>query len=395
MADVYKAIALALQVPGIGGRMGLPVFLWGPPGAGKTSRINAVCEALSLHFQKVKKSDSLRAFTVIAGLREPSDFAGLPKVTAEGVQLLAPAWAVDASKSPNAVIFLDEGSCAPPAVQKAMLRAIFEGVVGDLQMPPTVRWLASGNPPEQGADAYDLAPPFANRFIHLDVELSTEQWRTWLMTGGSSEAISIPHLDVEAFEQAFRQTRALADLYVSRFPGELLKVPKEETAQGRAWPSPRSWEMGLRGYAAGLALGTDEGNELGGVLLTGAIGVGAAGQFLAWAREQDLPDPRAVLKNPEQWSPDRARLDRSIATLSACAAEALEQKVSNEKERDALVEQAWKLIQRAHEAKVPDVAIPAAIVLCSKRASAKRGKVEEDMLFKLAPMLQQSGYFRT
>src|SRR5205823_11964182 len=59
-------------------------------------------------------------------------------------------------------------STAPPAVQAAMLRIVLERVVGDLELPPGVRVVAAANPPEQAADGWDLAPPLANRLVHLD-----------------------------------------------------------------------------------------------------------------------------------------------------------------------------------------------------------------------------------
>ena len=48
----------------------VPVLLWGAPGTGKTSAIRALAAAAGLPCE-----------TVIASIREPSDFAGLPIVS--------------------------------------------------------------------------------------------------------------------------------------------------------------------------------------------------------------------------------------------------------------------------------------------------------------------------
>jgi len=45
---------------------------------------------------------------------------------------------------------------------------VLERVVGDLELPPEVAVVAAANPPEQAADGWDLSPPLANRFCHLD-----------------------------------------------------------------------------------------------------------------------------------------------------------------------------------------------------------------------------------
>src|SRR5271167_4392035 len=53
----------------------VPVLLWGAPGTGKTSAIRAMAATMGLPCE-----------TVIASIREPSDFAGLPIVVGDGVR---------------------------------------------------------------------------------------------------------------------------------------------------------------------------------------------------------------------------------------------------------------------------------------------------------------------
>ena len=66
-------IAVASQVP---------VLLWGAPGTGKTSVIRAMADTMGWPCE-----------TVIAAIREPSDFAGLPIVRETEVQMAPPRWA--------------------------------------------------------------------------------------------------------------------------------------------------------------------------------------------------------------------------------------------------------------------------------------------------------------
>src|SRR5918911_1546737 len=51
----------------------VPVLMWGAPGTGKTSAVRAMADAIGWPCE-----------TVIAAIREPSDFAGLPVVTGGG-----------------------------------------------------------------------------------------------------------------------------------------------------------------------------------------------------------------------------------------------------------------------------------------------------------------------
>ncbi len=95
----------------------LPVLLWGEPGIGKTAALTRLAEALDLPLT-----------TVIASVHEPSDFSGLPVVgddpAEQGVPMAPPDWAVRLVRAGRGLLFLDELSTAPPAVQAALLRLV-------------------------------------------------------------------------------------------------------------------------------------------------------------------------------------------------------------------------------------------------------------------------------
>ena len=146
----------AVEALGVAVAARVPVLLWGAPGTGKTSAIRAMAGAMGLPCE-----------TVIASIREPSDFAGLPIVVGGEVRFAPPAWARRLAEAGHGVLFLDELSTAPPAVQAALLRVVLERAVGDLTLPDAVAVVAAANPPEQAADGWDLSAPLANRLCHL------------------------------------------------------------------------------------------------------------------------------------------------------------------------------------------------------------------------------------
>src|SRR3954466_5519103 len=138
----------------------LPVLLWGEPGIGKTAALNQLADALELPLT-----------TVIASVHEPSDFAGLPVVgsdpAVQGVPMAPPDWAVRLVKAGRGLLFLDELSAAPPAVQAALLRLVLERRSGGLRLPPGVRIVAAANPRASAADGWEVSPPPGNRVVHL------------------------------------------------------------------------------------------------------------------------------------------------------------------------------------------------------------------------------------
>src|ERR1700678_735632 len=101
-----------------------PVLLWGAPGTGKTSAIRAMAGAMGLPCE-----------TVIASIREPSDFAGLPIVVGGEVRFAPPAWARRLAQAGHGLLFLDELSTAPPAVQAGPVPAGRARGAGDPHRP--------------------------------------------------------------------------------------------------------------------------------------------------------------------------------------------------------------------------------------------------------------------
>ena len=162
------ALAIAIQA-------GVPILTWGPPGVGKTATITMLADVLALPLE-----------VVLASIREPSDFSGLPVIGKEGVRMEPPAWAHRLALAGKGLLFLDEISTAPPAVQSALLRVVLERAVGDLALPASVSVVAPANPPEQAVCGWDLSAPLANRFCHLFWSLDTQGWIDGMIGGGLS-----------------------------------------------------------------------------------------------------------------------------------------------------------------------------------------------------------------
>jgi hypothetical protein len=345
---------------------GVPVLLWGSPGTGKTSAVVALAEAAGWPCE-----------VVIGSIREPSDFGGLPVVADGGVTLAPPAWARRLREAGHGLLFLDELTTAPPAVQAAMLRVILERVVGDLSLPAGVRVVAAANPPEQAADGWELAPPLANRLVHLE-------WPTEGRYVAQGLAVGFPvpslfALDGGARGQPLRVVRPPAvAAFLEVRPGLVLELPRSAAEAGRGWPSPRSWEAVATLLAA--CEGALASEEARAALVAGAVGEGAALEFLSWLEHLDLPDPEAVLADPESFElPERS--DRAFAALTAIATVAV---AGGDPDRWA---RAWRVVARVAES-APDVATLVARTLAAHRPP---GAELPEAVLELAPILRAAG----
>jgi hypothetical protein len=327
----------------------LPVLLWGEPGIGKTAALTQLATALDLPLT-----------TVIASVHEPSDFSGLPVVgddpAEQGVPMAPPDWAVRLVRAGRGLLFLDELSTAPPAVQAALLRLVLERRIGALRLPPGVRIVAAANPRSSAADGWELSPPLANRFVHLQWVHDHDVVVRGL--GGTWPRATLPRLDGEKLRDAVDFARRAVCGFLSARPALVHRLPSGETRRGGAWPSPRSWDMTLRLVAFATAAGSTR--DVLSLLVRGTVGDGPGLELLASLDRMDLPDPEVLLADPEgAVLPERGDLRQA-------ALDGVVDAVRKRPER-ARWDAAWTLLVHALETGAPDVVVVPASTLASLR----------------------------
>ncbi|MGV9587951.1 AAA family ATPase [Streptomyces tendae] len=327
----------------------LPVLLWGEPGIGKTAALTQLATALDLPLT-----------TVIASVHEPSDFSGLPVVgddpAEQGVPMAPPDWAVRLVRAGRGLLFLDELSTAPPAVQAALLRLVLERRIGALRLPPGVRIVAAANPRSSAADGWELSPPLANRFVHL--QWTHDQDVVVRGLGGTWPRATLPSLDPSGLAAAVRHARRAVCEFLTARPALVHRLPSGETRRGGAWPSPRSWEMTLSLIAFATAAGSS--GEVLSLLVRGTVGDGPGLELMASLDRMDLPDPETLLADPAgAVLPHRGDLRQAVLDGVVAAV-----RKRPEKSRwDA----AWALLARAMETGAPDVVVVPATTLAALR----------------------------
>src|SRR5829696_3161353 len=234
-----------------------PVYLWGPPGAGKSSLVRQAAGHLGLGLVDVR-----------ATLLDPVDLRGLPRLTGDAAVWCPPAFL---PRSGEGVLFLDELAQAPPLVQAACLQLTLDRRVGEYELPPGWAVVAASNRAEDRAGTHRLISPLLNRFVHLDLDVSPEDWQGWAVV-----ATVAP--EVRAF-LAYR-------------PGLLFQF--DPTANPRAFPTPRCWQ-----FVSDVLARTP--GELLHPVVAGCVGDGPAAEFVGFLRlYRELPDLDAVLAKPDQ-----------------------------------------------------------------------------------------------
>lgn len=342
-----EMIAVALQAQ-------IPAIIWGPPGGGKTSAVRAIAQQLDLHQE-----------TIISSLRDPTDFGGLPYVHDGVVKLATPDWAkrlcdvgLNSDRELAGIAFFDEITSTPPAVQAALLRVVFERVVGSTQLPPNIAVLAAANPPDQAAGGWDLALPLANRFMHIQWENEPLAWAENFRDNFqrvSDTPLSAPPKGQDQLVSMFRDQIAS---FITGRPELVCVIPKD--AAQRAFPTPRTWDMLAKLLAAADSLLLEAAP-----FAAAAVGTAAGLEFLAFnATRRFSLDAVSAMQGDNAYiqSLPKATIDSVQAFLRAVLAHTL----ASKDQKTAGI-RAWSILYQTWEAKQQaiDVVYPTAVKLAT------------------------------
>jgi hypothetical protein len=239
-----------------------PIFLWGPPGIGKSEMVAGITEELGGLMIDLR-----------LGQMDPTDIRGIPFYSKESGKM---DWAppIDlpdeelASQYPIVVLFMDEMNSAPPAVQAAAYQLVLNRRIGRYRLPDNVVMIAAGNRESDKGVTYRMPTPLSNRFIHAEIRVDYASWLDWA-------AQNKIHTDVVGYISFAKQ-----DLY-----------DFDSKSSSRAFATPRSWV-----FVSELLEDDDLDDATATDLIAGTIGEGLAVKFMAHRKvSAKLPKPEDIL----------------------------------------------------------------------------------------------------
>ena len=235
-----------------------PIFLWGPPGIGKSDLVG-----------QIGADTEREVIDVRLALWEPTDIKGIPYFDSNaGTMTWAPPAELPTDPKSTAILFLDELNSAPPAVQAAAYQLILNRKVGTYVLPEGVDIVAAGNRDGDKGVTYRMPAPLANRFVHLEMKVDFEDWQDWATLNGI-------HPEVVGYVGFAKQ-----DLY-----------DYDPKSPSKSFATPRSWS-----FVSDLVSDDEIDTESLTNLVSGAIGDGLAVKFMAHRKiASKLPKPDDIL----------------------------------------------------------------------------------------------------
>jgi hypothetical protein len=271
-----------------------PIFIWGPPGIGKSDIIKQLGTELDAHVIDVRLS-----------LWEPTDIKGIPYFDSNtGKMVWAPPSELPdaelAKQHKTIILFMDELNSAAPSVQAAAYQLILNRKVGTYQLPDNVVMVAAGNRETDKGVTFRMPSPLANRFVHLEMKVDWEDWFDW----ATENKI---HKDVVGF-----LTFAKKELY-----------DFDPKSSSRAFATPRSWS-----FVSELLTDDDTDENTLTDLTCGSIGEGLAIKFMAHRKvASKMPNPTDILSGKVKKMESKEISAMYSLTVSLC----YELKDANEK----------------------------------------------------------------
>lgn len=243
----------------------VPIFLWGPPGIGKSSII-----------AQIAKEAGIACIDLRLSLLDPTDLRGIPFFnSSDNSAVWAPASFLPDGSQKEGILFLDELNTAAPMVQASAYQLILDRKIGEYTLPDGWSIVAAGNRESDRGVVFRMASPLANRFVHLEMEANPDDWKTWAIKAKI-------HPTIIAF--------------ISYRPDALFAFNTQNDE--KAFATPRTWE-----YVNEILM-SEPDDDLLLTMIKGSIGEELASAFLGFKSvEKDLPSIDDILEGKTTEAP--------------------------------------------------------------------------------------------
>jgi MoxR-like ATPase len=221
-----------------------PVFIWGPPGIGKSALVEQFAHDVGLE-----------CVSLLGSQLAPEDLIGVPRIV-EDRSVFCPPRMI--ARDVPYLLFVDELNACSFEVQKAFYSLINDRRLGEYRLPEGSVVVGAGNRAQDQAIVKPMSSALMNRMLHVELKPTARDWLDWAYANG-----------IHAWIVSYVETR----------PDHLCVTPPktEET-----FTTPRSWHIlsdALSAYGAGVTMAEAE------MLASGCLSPSHARSFVAFVKQ--------------------------------------------------------------------------------------------------------------
>jgi MoxR-like ATPase len=247
-----------------------PVFIWGPPGIGKSAIV-----------EQFAGDVGLPCVSLLGSQIAPEDLIGVPRIEGNRSVFCPPR---SIARDDPYVLFVDELNACSFEVQKSFYSLINDRRLGEYRLPAGSVVVGAGNRAQDQAIVKPMSSALVNRMLHVELKPTARDWLDW------AYAVGIHAWIVE---------------YIEVRPDHLfIPPPKAE----ETFTTPRSWHIlsdALTAYGPTVTLG-----ELD-MLASGCLSAAHARSLVAFVKQLQGKLRVDLVLSGEQPLP-RAAEDRDV-----------------------------------------------------------------------------------
>ena len=208
------------------------VFLHGRSSDGKSSRVKQLDPDCVILYLRNATPDSLNGKSVYNA--STGEMIDVPPTWYKKLQ-------EKCEKEPNKlhIVFFDELTNALPSIQGMAFNIILDGEVNGIwKLPENARIVAAGNDLDDSLAANEMAEPLFNRFAHVYIDTTVDDWLDWAMTPDKNYEA----LDYQKQENSFKIHPAIY-AYIAYNEAISKYVLRTRYDGKKPNADPRKWEM--------------------------------------------------------------------------------------------------------------------------------------------------------